>query len=269
MSDFVDCSLKPTLALKPEKRLKWLEKAVSALKDGAVRVSDVFDIIGHPKFVNGIPDGVGKKMRRCLSGSTLNLFSGKQRDGLERSVLFKNFPEEAPKPRKEHVKEVDEGKMDDMLARCRAFVRDNETLYEDRQKALDDAEQKKKQDELDRIRHAEEEKQRKLDEEWEREEQQRAEEERLAKDEEEEEREERRQGKGITEDALTKLERDLRDAEFAFEKGPAGDHCGRSQSSSRCSGSGSSRSSSRGHQRSQDKRDPGHARSRSRSRSGQ
>lgn len=140
----VDCSLKPTLALKPEPRLKWLVRAVAALKDGAVRVSDVYDIIAHPKFVNGIDLKIGTKMRRALS-SEMSLFSDKQRSNLERSELFKKFPEEAPKERKKKEVETDEGKMDEMMARCRAFVKDNENLYEVRQKELDADEDRKRQ----------------------------------------------------------------------------------------------------------------------------
>lgn len=161
MSDYLDCSLKPTLALKPEKRAKWLTQAISALKDGGVRVSDVYDIVGHPKFVNNVSNGVGQKMRRLLS-SEMKLFTGKQRQGLEKSELFKKFPvDDGPKASKAAPAEVDEGKMDDMMARCRAFVRDNESLWEDRKRELDEAERQRREEEEERRQREEDEKRQK------------------------------------------------------------------------------------------------------------
>lgn len=135
MSDYVDCSLKPTLALRPEARAKWLGKALFALKEGNVRVSDVYDIVKHPKFVNGLPDGVGKKMRRCVSDD-LHLFSAKQKQGLEDSKLFAQFPYTEP-ARAAPAPYMDENRMEEMMARCRSFVKDNENLYEQRQKEID------------------------------------------------------------------------------------------------------------------------------------
>jgi len=209
MSDFVDCSLKPTLGLKPEPRLKWLVRAVAALKDGAIRVSDVYDIIAHPKFVNGIESKIGTKMRRALSGE-MDLFSDKQRSNLQRSELFKKFPEDAPREKKPKKEETDEGKMDEMMARCRAFVKDNENLYEVRQKELDAEEDRKRQAIADEKRRVVEAKLR-------------AEEEKLQEEEDAREAEEQKREedkmmkelaaeKGETEEALARLERELRDA---------------------------------------------------------
>jgi len=216
----VDCSLKPTLALKPEARAKWLTKAVSALRDGAIRVSDVFDIIAHPKFVNGIPEGIGKKMRRSLSGE-MKLFSDKQRQGLERSELFKRFPEEA-KPSKAQPAEVDEGKMDEMMARCRAFVKDNETLYEVRKREVEEAEDKVRREEEERLRAIEDEKRRILEElsRQEDEAQRKNDEEKRRAEEDNEDSDEASDEEEGATDALAKLERDLQEVEASPPEKP-------------------------------------------------
>lgn len=158
--------MKPTLALKPEKRAKWLTQAIIALKDGGVRVSDVYDIVSHPKFINGVSNGHGQKMRHQMS-KELRLFTDKQRQGLEKSELFKKFnADDGPKAAKPSKPEVDEGKMDDMMARCRAFVRDNETLWEDRKRELDEAEaERERREEEERLKKEEEERRQKEEEE--------------------------------------------------------------------------------------------------------
>lgn len=250
----LDCQLKPTLALKPEARLKWLTRAVAALKDGSVRVSDVFDIISHPKFVNGVPDGVGKKMRRSLS-SELGRFSDKQRQGLEKSELFKRFPDEAPKGSKSKPAEVDEGKMDDMMARCRGFVRENEGLWEVRKRELEEAEERKVREEEDRQRAIEEEKQRTVTDKHKHEDNRLAAEKKRKKEAAPKERSDsepdEEENPPATEEVLARLERALNDAEA--ERALVGnDGLGDSRSGSHSSsGSCSSRSRSRSRSRQQ------------------
>mmetsp|Transcript_51949 Transcript_51949/g.93407 ORF Transcript_51949/g.93407 Transcript_51949/m.93407 type:complete len:255 (+) Transcript_51949:118-882(+) len=145
----VDCSLKSTLALKPEKRSAWLTKAVSALKEGSVRPSDVYDIISNRRFVSEVSDKIGKRMRRALDPA-IHLFSDKQRQGLEKCELFSQFPLEEAPPKQERGPEVDESKMEDMMARCRAFVRENENLWEVRKRELEEAEERKRREEEER-----------------------------------------------------------------------------------------------------------------------
>mmetsp|Transcript_69878 Transcript_69878/g.183258 ORF Transcript_69878/g.183258 Transcript_69878/m.183258 type:complete len:280 (+) Transcript_69878:427-1266(+) len=154
----VDCALKPTLALKPEARGKWLTKAIAAVKDGRARVSDVYDIVNHPKFINGVTPIIGKKMRRALTEG-IDIFTDKQKKNLEACQLIKQYPLEEPQAT--GAKKVDEEKMDEMMARCRAFVRDNETLWEGRKQEIDSEIARREEEarlEAERLRRLEDEK---------------------------------------------------------------------------------------------------------------
>lgn len=140
----VDCSLKPTIAMKPEARAKWLPKALRAAEAGLARKSDVFDIIGNPKFINGMNDQVGKRARRIVE-DFVHIFTDKQQRHLRKDcALAMTYPLEERAP--EAVPQQDQEKMDEMMARCRAFVRENASTWEDRKK-MSDAEIQQREDE--------------------------------------------------------------------------------------------------------------------------
>lgn len=248
----MDCNLKATLALKPEKRLKWLTQALSALKNGSVRVSDVFDIIWNPKFINGVPEGLGKKMRRSLNAD-INLFSAKQQQSLEKSEFFKRFPLEESKPKE--VQQVNESAMDDMMARCRAFVRENETLWESRKQELDAAEERRQREAEEKLRAEEE--ARLAEEKRLEDEKQKAEEDRLAEEQRCAAKDQIEEGKEVietaplnTDIALAKLEADLAEVgEVSSQPNARQSHEDRSRKRSRDKSRDHSRKRSRDHSR--------------------
>lgn len=105
---------KTIFAMKPEHRAKWLFKALKHAAVGEVRANDVYDVIASNRFVEDLPPKVGRKMGRAVQ-EQMDLFSTKQRRFLtSEAVLVSKFG----------AQESAESKMEDMMARCRAFVRE-------------------------------------------------------------------------------------------------------------------------------------------------
>lgn len=174
--------LKAVLALKPEHRSKWLSKACRKVADGEANVKHVYDVLSSRKIVADMSDKVGRRMLRILR-EHLYLFSEKQQRYLgEDSPLATNFsvgdrseeePEEAegagagtaagPSARPTGVDEA-AARMEEMMARCRDFVRAKASTFEERQREAEQAElQARLAAERERKRQAEE----RLRQEWE------------------------------------------------------------------------------------------------------
>jgi len=70
------------LALKPERRLKWLTSALTRLQQGKVQSSGIYDILVHHKFPQDASHRVGSKMYAAVC-EHIALFSQKQQRFLE------------------------------------------------------------------------------------------------------------------------------------------------------------------------------------------
>lgn len=70
------------LALKPERRLKWLTSALQRLQQGKVQSNNIYDILVHHKFPQDAPGRVGSKMYVAVC-ENMALFSQKQQRFLE------------------------------------------------------------------------------------------------------------------------------------------------------------------------------------------
>merc|ERR1712137_881853 len=107
--------------MKPEQRAKWLSKVLQRGQEGKAPLNTVYDIIAHQKFASDLADGVGRRMYRILSGH-LGSFSQRQQRFLEGECklaqLFKS-PSPAASSSTPSTADVTE----DMMARCRSFIR--------------------------------------------------------------------------------------------------------------------------------------------------
>jgi len=167
--------LKTVLALKPEHRVKWLGKACRAVAEGEASVKHVFDVLTSKKLVHGMPFKSGQRMLRTLKDN-LYLFSEKQQRFLqEESALATSFEERSEDEAGGGDLDVGSAggsgsggggatdaasRMEEMMARCRDFVREKASTFEDRAK---EAEETQKRAAEERRRAAEEQRRR----EWE------------------------------------------------------------------------------------------------------
>lgn len=133
--DSVPLDRKVVFLMKPDKRQKWLTKALKQAGEGLVRASDLYDVIASTRFAEDVPYKLGQKMNRAVQ-QQLDLFSGKQQRYLStESLLSTKFGKvSAPEPEVEETANegTDEGEaavsqMEEMMARCRAFVREKMT----------------------------------------------------------------------------------------------------------------------------------------------
>eukprot|EP00927_Polykrikos_kofoidii_P050533 TRINITY_DN4442_c0_g1_i1.p2 TRINITY_DN4442_c0_g1~~TRINITY_DN4442_c0_g1_i1.p2 ORF type:complete len:257 (-),score=69.08 TRINITY_DN4442_c0_g1_i1:1182-1952(-) len=79
---------------KPKERLRWLDKALRAGKEGRVKTRPLFDIIAHRRFLEGLKGQVATDCLNLIRGS-LDLFSHKQQKQLT-SDNFELFRKYAP-----------------------------------------------------------------------------------------------------------------------------------------------------------------------------
>eukprot|EP00927_Polykrikos_kofoidii_P066289 TRINITY_DN61917_c0_g1_i1.p1 TRINITY_DN61917_c0_g1~~TRINITY_DN61917_c0_g1_i1.p1 ORF type:complete len:379 (-),score=66.85 TRINITY_DN61917_c0_g1_i1:123-1259(-) len=127
--------------MTPEQRVRWLNKALKLGAEGLLRMSDIYDLITSSRFADSVPYKLGRKMDKALRGQ-LELFSAKQQRFLvtEAQILLKfgkiprtsehsasNAEIETACGATSGMAETDEGvepRMEEMMARCRAFVRE-------------------------------------------------------------------------------------------------------------------------------------------------
>merc|ERR1712070_247452 len=137
--------LKSIIALQPELRLKWLTKACRLAVDGEVQSKHLYDIASSRKFVNGIQDKIGQKMMKTIHAN-LGLFSEKQQRFLSTdSDMARAFPirdksdKQVDEDEGEAPEEEDDpaARVEDMMARCRAFVREKASTYGERMQQVE------------------------------------------------------------------------------------------------------------------------------------
>lgn len=133
----VEVELKAALAIKPDARLKWLKKAFRMVEEGYATASDLYSVVASRKFAAGLPARVGRKLKEILHGN-LDIFSDKQRRFLKsrECPLVSGFPDVQKRKRSPEESDDDEAdaaaKMEEMMARCRAFVREKADTFEER-----------------------------------------------------------------------------------------------------------------------------------------
>eukprot|EP00933_Yihiella_yeosuensis_P077500 TRINITY_DN8800_c1_g1_i1.p1 TRINITY_DN8800_c1_g1~~TRINITY_DN8800_c1_g1_i1.p1 ORF type:complete len:332 (+),score=99.98 TRINITY_DN8800_c1_g1_i1:147-1142(+) len=117
---------KAVFAMKPDQRVKWLQKALQQAEDSKFPVATLFDIIGHPKYVSDLQEKVGGKMFRMVRAK-LEVFSAKQQKNLPNCPLFKQFGQaDAETATKQEAAAAEANAMEEMMARCRNFVREKQ-----------------------------------------------------------------------------------------------------------------------------------------------
>eukprot|EP00401_Gymnodinium_catenatum_P041371 CAMPEP_0117466494 /NCGR_PEP_ID=MMETSP0784-20121206/5170_1 /TAXON_ID=39447 /ORGANISM="" /LENGTH=414 /DNA_ID=CAMNT_0005260435 /DNA_START=172 /DNA_END=1414 /DNA_ORIENTATION=+ len=98
----VPCELKTTLRLTSEAKPDWLYKALRAVPKGRAQVSDIYNIVTHPKFASGVKEWHGQRMLRMVRDNA-DLFSEKQRSTLvkkcELARLFRSPSRSASRSR--------------------------------------------------------------------------------------------------------------------------------------------------------------------------
>jgi len=149
--------LKSVTQMKPDQRVKWLSKACRAVADGEASVKHLFDVLSNKKLVNDFHEKAGQRMFRILKDN-LYLFSEKQQRFLSvESVLAMEYGDKVDKSDEEKgandrastgggdrsgasessrapTSSDAASKMEEMMARCRDFVRQNANTFDDRQR---------------------------------------------------------------------------------------------------------------------------------------
>lgn len=130
----VSVDRKAVFLLKPEQRLKWLAKALRQAEEGRLRPSDLYDVVSSSRFADSIPPKVGKKMGKALH-EQIAIFTAKQQKFLSEQAEIttrfgggpaKNITEEKEVAKPKEVPVEGGPDIDEMMARCRAFVRDKQ-----------------------------------------------------------------------------------------------------------------------------------------------
>lgn len=131
-SSHVTLDLRQILDMNPDKRARWLSKALQQAQDGRVVATDVYDVVAHARFASELSEKAGRRCYRVLHAN-LSLFSSKQQRFIEKecelAVLFRANAWEKPPAGDEKAdnKEASAAAMEEMMARCRAFVREKQT----------------------------------------------------------------------------------------------------------------------------------------------
>eukprot|EP00930_Biecheleria_cincta_P092022 TRINITY_DN81777_c0_g1_i2.p1 TRINITY_DN81777_c0_g1~~TRINITY_DN81777_c0_g1_i2.p1 ORF type:complete len:497 (-),score=138.03 TRINITY_DN81777_c0_g1_i2:51-1541(-) len=119
--------LKQVLGMKVDSRAKWLAKALQQAhpQDGRLSPKTIYDIIAHSRFASDVGMKAGKRMYRLLHAN-FGLFSSKQQKFLEKEcTLAKQFAADAFADTP--VEEAAGNTTEDMMARCRAFMREKQS----------------------------------------------------------------------------------------------------------------------------------------------
>jgi len=124
--------LEQVLQRKPEGRAKWLAKALQQAQDGRLEVQSLYDIVSCQRFCEDLTDKVGRKMYRALHASS-EVFSSKQRKILQKDCPLAQlysataWGEKDGDAEETSKAEAQANLMEDMMARCRDFVRFKQT----------------------------------------------------------------------------------------------------------------------------------------------
>jgi len=165
------CDKRIVLAFEPLERAQWLSQACRLASEGSVKVNQLYDVVSSPKVVADLPEKIGVRMWRTLN-KYLHIFSEKQQAYLNQSALAEHFrPDDRKGGDQDGVAASSRGaaaggsaapassdaaeRMEEMMARCRMFVREKVSTYDDR--AQEAAQKEEEMKELQEKRRLEDE----------------------------------------------------------------------------------------------------------------
>lgn len=172
LQEEVEMDMKAVLALKAEARPKWLAKACKMAEDGRTSVGELYNIVSSRKFAAGLPTRIGRKLASLLRDN-LELFSDKQqrylkskeclliagysadgegRNGLPNGSNIDKAGQDAVVEEQDSVDAA--ARMEEMMARCRAFVREKATTFEDRAAECAETERRAREQAILEFEHA-------------------------------------------------------------------------------------------------------------------
>jgi len=154
----VELDPKKVLKMEPEERASWLSTACRVASEGAVKVSQLYNVLASEKFADGLNEKVGKRMHRTML-KYLHIFSDKQQRYLKQCGLARDFglndkeaskelPDVKPARRKSQSDEDAAVRMEEMMARCRNFVREKAQTYEERMREAEEQEREARRQEM-------------------------------------------------------------------------------------------------------------------------
>jgi len=117
----------------PAERAEWLSKACRLAGDGEFKASRVCDTIGNRKFVADLPPKIRQRMERTLR-KHIALFSEAQIKVIRKSGLLVDVVAEGVGTSAARDDTAD--RLEDMMARCRNFVRQNAGSFEQKQQEV-------------------------------------------------------------------------------------------------------------------------------------
>lgn len=135
----VKLELKAALLVKPEARAKWLAKAFRQIEEGKSSAPELYATVTSRKFSSGLPEKIGRKLVAIVK-ENLSVFSEKQ----QRYLKSKDFHLAAQYDAGDSDEEEADAasRAEEMMARCRAFVRENADTFEDRAQLAAESERK-------------------------------------------------------------------------------------------------------------------------------
>ncbi|CAE7662493.1 unnamed protein product, partial [Symbiodinium sp. CCMP2456] len=125
--------LEQVLQKRADGRSKWLAKALIQASDGRMDAQSLYSVVAHNRFIEDLTEKTGNKMYRALHAN-LHVFSSKQRRFLEKDcALAKKYGKTAFAGVQKDALDEDSKQeqaanaIEDMMARCRAFVREKQS----------------------------------------------------------------------------------------------------------------------------------------------
>lgn len=148
--DNTDIDLRSVLAMEPELRVKFVSKACKLAGDGKVKVGKLYDVLSSRKVINELGEKQGQRLLKNMT-QYLWVFSDKQQRYLkEESALATQFTlEPSPKPERTWRNQAPRAssggedaasRMEEMMARCRSFVREKAATYDEREREIKERE---------------------------------------------------------------------------------------------------------------------------------
>lgn len=125
----VSVSIQVAAALDPDRRGKWLARALEAMAVGNSRASDVYDVFSHPRFMKGVSGTVARRMLGEVRKKAA-LFPERLRQAVLSDEILELARVAAQSPGGKVEGAVHGGSdgaaAEEMLRRCADFVRRNE-----------------------------------------------------------------------------------------------------------------------------------------------
>eukprot|EP00435_Cladocopium_sp_Y103_P028626 s1165_g7.t1 len=154
---FVELDPKKVLKMEPEERASWLSEVCRFAVDGIVQASQLYNVLSSEKFGEGLSDKAAKRIHRTM----LKNLSGLAKLSPDPETEAKEMMDYKSVRRKGD--EDAAARMEEMMARCRNFVRAKADTFEDRMREAEQREEQARR--AERLRREREERER-LAKEW-------------------------------------------------------------------------------------------------------